>query len=60
MSVVTDVAVSDVVDIVALQAGVTNVGDKLHIRGGRSNEINYTIDGMSVTRSCGWWSNITN
>ncbi len=49
MSVVTDAAVSDVADIVALQAGVTNVGGELHIRGGRSNEINYTIDGMSVT-----------
>ena len=49
MSIVTDAAVSDVADIVALQAGVTNVGGELHIRGGRSNEINYTIDGMSVT-----------
>ncbi|MGI6197880.1 MAG: TonB-dependent receptor [Candidatus Cloacimonadaceae bacterium] len=49
MSNMADVAVTDVADVVALQAGVTNIGGELHIRGGRANEINYTVDGMSVS-----------
>lgn len=42
-------AVNSIEDIVSLQAGVQVVGGELHIRGGRSNEVNYTIDGMSVS-----------
>lgn len=49
MSNVANTAVSSVNDVVALQAGVTNIGGELHIRGGRSNEVNYTVDGMSVS-----------
>ncbi len=49
MSSMTDTAVSTVSDIIALQAGVTNIGGELHIRGGRANEVNYTVDGMSVS-----------
>ncbi|MEN6445630.1 MAG: carboxypeptidase regulatory-like domain-containing protein [Candidatus Cloacimonas sp.] len=49
MDIMTDAAVSDVTDIVALQPGVSNIGGELHIRGGRANEVNYTVDGMSVT-----------
>jgi len=49
MNIITDAAVSDVSDIVALQAGVTNIGGELHIRGGRTNEVNFTVDGMSVS-----------
>ncbi len=49
MERITDVAVTDVTGIVSLQAGVTNIGGELHIRGGRSNEINFTVDGMSVS-----------
>lgn len=44
-----DVSVGDVAGIVALQAGVYNIGGELHIRGGRANEINFTVDGMSVS-----------
>lgn len=44
-----DTAVGDIAGIISLQAGVTNVGGELHIRGGRSNEVNYTVDGMSVS-----------
>ncbi len=44
-----DVAVSDVAGIISLQAGVTNIGGELHVRGGRANEINFTVDGMSVS-----------
>ena len=35
-------------DIIALQAGVVNSGG-LHVRGGRSGEIAYMIDGVTVT-----------
>jgi len=36
-------------DLLALQAGVVGSGNNLHIRGGRSNEVAYMIDGMYVT-----------
>ncbi len=49
MDRMSDVSVSDVAGIVALQAGVSNIGGELHIRGGRANEINFTVDGMSVS-----------
>ncbi|MBW6513468.1 MAG: carboxypeptidase regulatory-like domain-containing protein [Candidatus Syntrophosphaera sp.] len=49
MDRISDVSVSDVAGIVSLQAGVTNIGGELHIRGGRANEINFTVDGMSVS-----------
>lgn len=49
MGQIADASVSSVADIVSLQAGVTNVGGELHIRGGRPNEVNYTVDGMSVS-----------
>lgn len=49
MEGLADAAVTDVTDIVSLQAGVTNIGGELHIRGGRANEVNYTVDGMSVS-----------
>jgi len=49
MTNMSDVAVSDVAGVVSLQAGVTNIGGELHIRGGRANEVNYTVDGMSVS-----------
>ncbi len=49
MGSLVDASVTDIADIVSLQAGVTNVGGELHIRGGRPNEVNYTVDGMSVS-----------
>ncbi|MCK4653940.1 MAG: TonB-dependent receptor, partial [Candidatus Cloacimonetes bacterium] len=44
-----DIAVESLEDIIAIQAGVTITGGELHIRGGRANEVVYTIDGMSVS-----------
>jgi len=35
-------------ELLALQAGVVGSGSNLHIRGGRSNEVAYMIDGMYV------------
>ncbi len=44
-----NIAVDSIEGIIALQAGATQIGDDLHIRGGRANEVVYTIDGMSVS-----------
>lgn len=44
-----DVAVTDLSGVIAIQAGVTTTNGELHIRGGRSNEVAYTVDGMSVS-----------
>lgn len=40
--------VSNFTDLLGLQAGVVGSGSNLHIRGGRSNEVAYMIDGMLV------------
>jgi hypothetical protein len=40
--------VSNFTGLLSLQAGVVGSGTDLHIRGGRSNEIAYMIDGMLV------------
>lgn len=41
--------VESISQILTLQAGVTQgVGGELHIRGGRSNEILYTVNGVSI------------
>jgi outer membrane receptor for ferrienterochelin and colicin len=40
--------VSTFTDLLALQAGVIGEGSNLHIRGGRSNEVAYMIDGTYV------------
>ena len=40
--------ISDVGDALALQAGVVGSGSNLNIRGGRSNEVAYLIDGTYV------------
>lgn len=41
--------VENVTQILSLQAGITqDAGGDLHIRGGRSNEISYTVNGVSI------------
>jgi outer membrane cobalamin receptor len=40
--------VSEFTDVLALQAGVTDMSGSLHLRGGRSNEVGFMIDGMYV------------
>jgi outer membrane receptor protein involved in Fe transport len=45
----TDLPVRDFEDVLALQAGVTrDAAGRLHIRGGRSGEVAYLIDGVYV------------
>lgn len=40
--------VSNFTEMLSLQAGVVGSGTNLHIRGGRSNEVAYLVDGMYV------------
>lgn len=40
--------VANFTELLSLQAGVVGDGSNLHIRGGRSNEVAYLIDGMYV------------
>ena len=46
---IEDIAVDDIEGLIAIQAGAVMVGDDLHIRGGRANEVVYSVDGMSVS-----------
>ena len=42
--------IEDVLDVIKLQGGVTqDAGGGIHIRGGRSSEVAYLVDGVSVT-----------
>jgi len=41
--------VSTFTQLLSLQAGVVTSGNNLHVRGGRSNEIAFLVDGMYVT-----------
>jgi len=40
--------VENLEDIVSQQVGITKQDDEIHIRGGRSYEVNYMVDGISV------------
>jgi outer membrane receptor protein involved in Fe transport len=44
----TSMPVTDVEDVVGLQAGVIESDDEIHIRGGRSDETLYIIDGVKM------------
>ncbi|MCK5051506.1 MAG: TonB-dependent receptor [Candidatus Cloacimonetes bacterium] len=44
-----NIAVTQIEDVIALQAGITINNGEIHVRGGRSNELAYTVDGMSVS-----------
>ncbi|MEN8191294.1 MAG: TonB-dependent receptor [Bacteroidota bacterium] len=47
---INNLPVQEVVEVLQLQAGVVKGSDgKIHIRGGRSGEVTYLIDGVSVT-----------
>ena len=48
---ISSMAVTDVNDVVKTLPGVTEVGGDLHIRGGRSGEEMYLVDGASVTNA---------
>ncbi len=46
---IEDIAVDDIEGLIAIQAGAVLVGGELHIRGGRANEVVYSVDGMVVS-----------
>jgi hypothetical protein len=47
---ISALAVTEVKDIIELQAGITvSAGGDLHLRGGRKGQIAYQVDGVSVT-----------
>jgi len=48
---ISDKIVENMIDLVAQQAGVVKVDNKIHIRGGRADEALYIVDGVSIKRS---------
>lgn len=45
-----DIPVNDLNGVIAIQAGVSKSSDgDLHVRGGRANEVVFTVDGVSVS-----------
>jgi len=47
--VISQLPVTDINDVLQLQAGVVMSSGNIHIRGGRSNQVAYQIDGVPVT-----------
>ena len=45
---IEELPVASFTELLQLQAGVVGSGSNLHIRGGRSNEVAYMVDGMYV------------
>ncbi len=43
-----ELPVDDVTEAVALKSGIVKTGDELHVRGGRSGEVQFQIDGVPV------------
>jgi hypothetical protein len=43
-----ELPVDDVVEAIALKSGIVKTGDELHVRGGRSGEVQFQIDGVPV------------
>lgn len=39
---------SGIMEVVATNAGVSGEGNELHVRGGRTDEVGYMVDGMSI------------
>jgi hypothetical protein len=46
---IQDLPVQNMEDVLELQAGVVRTGGQIHIRGGRSSEVAYWVDGVSTT-----------
>lgn len=47
---ISELPVTEISDVLSLQAGiVTGAGGDLHIRGGRSGQVTYQIDGVPIT-----------
>jgi len=46
---IENISVDNIEGIVAIQAGASVVDGELHVRGGRPNEVVFSVDGMSVS-----------
>ena len=46
---IEELQADDIESLIAIKAGAVNTGGELHVRGGRANEVVYTVDGMSVS-----------
>jgi outer membrane receptor protein involved in Fe transport len=46
---IEEIAAASIEELVVIQAGSVSADGELHIRGGRANEVVYTVDGMSVS-----------
>ena len=46
---IANLPVQEIGDVLQTQAGITTSGDGIHIRGGRSKEVAYYVDGVRVT-----------
>ncbi len=45
---VKEMPVDDVIEAISLKSGIVKTGDELHVRGGRSGEVQIQIDGVPV------------
>jgi len=45
---IDNLPVQNLTDVLEMQAGVVRTGDDIHIRGGRSDEVAYWVDGIST------------
>jgi len=59
--VVEYMPVTDITEVIELQAGIVSEGGELHFRGGRAREVTYIVDGIPVSNSFseGGGSNVT-
>ena len=46
---ISNLPVQEIRDVLELQAGIVRSGNSLHIRGGRSGEVAYWVDGVATT-----------
>ncbi len=49
--VISNLPVTEISDVLQLQAGVVSSGSDIHLRGGRKGQIAYQIDGVPITDS---------
>src|SRR5262245_61229845 len=50
---VQNMPVDNIIEAVGLKAGIVKTGDDMHVRGGRSNEVQIQIDGVPVSDPLG-------
>lgn len=46
---ISQLPVTEITDLLSLQAGIVSAGSDLHVRGGRSGQVAYQVDGVPLT-----------